>query len=166
MEKLSKVEKEKDIEEFEREKKQTEQNVYREKMDFLTKKYSEILEKEPVIVYTQHDNYKPEKTREFNNIRDMKTDTTGTGGRITAYFDYDDYISVDKDSFSPSNYFQSGSGYYKMTKDSFNNILNMMDELIKDSGYTEAEKNKMFQSVVDGLKNKIIDEKSLEQVEK
>ena len=152
-------------EEFEQQKKDVEWNNKQENAKYLASKFSEILAKNPIIVYVKHGNFKTEDNGiKFDKVKETRTDESGTGGYIEVIFNDRDSIAVNKDKFSGSNFFEKQSDYYKITKESYQSILTMMDRLIKISGYTEVEKEKMFQMVVDNFKNKIIKDKDLKQI--
>ena len=134
----------------------------KEKMKDLISKFNERLSKNPIAIYVQHDKkYKAENPRTYNAITNTYTDISGTGGSVGFDFDDREYISVTKNEIRPSSFFDSRAEYYKITEDSFQNILRMMDELIRASGYSDVDKSKMFQYVIDNFKEKIIKEEDI-----
>lgn len=159
----SKIESSKLVPLSEREKTNTEMQNYKEHMKHLAEKFSGWLQDEPITVYTQYTGFPANSERKFDQIKEVHTDRTGSGGSIDVFFDRDNYISVNKDKYSGNSQFSPTADYYKITKESFYNISRMMDELIRDSGYTEVEKTKMSKMVIDALKNKIVDGESLEK---
>ena len=150
--------------EFEDQKKNTEWNNQEESLKYLASKFSEMLAESPIVIYEEKKGSKAEEVgKKFDKVQEVRTDKTGTGGHINIIFDYNNYIAVDKDRFDACNYFQKQSDYYKITEESYQNILTMMDKLIKISGFSEVEKEKMFQMVVENFKNKIIKDEDLKQ---
>ena len=159
------VEKTEGEKKFERKKEETQWTNRQEKIKSLVLKFSEKLQKDPIIVYVKHSGFRAKKNTEYDKITDARTDTSGSGGGSTVFLGRDEWISVGKDGFNASTYFRPSSDYYKITNGSFQTILTMMDELIRESGYTETEKTKMFKAVVDGLKNKIIEDSDITEEE-
>jgi len=148
--------------EFEKQKERAEWENKQESHKYLASKFSEVLNQNPIVVYTQHRDSNPEDSgRKFDKVEEVRTDESGTGGSVSVIFDYNNWVAVDKKECKASSFFDKNNDYYKITEESFHNILDMMDELIKISGYTEIEKGKMFQSVVDSLKNKIVKKEDL-----
>ena len=131
-------------------------------MDGLAQKFSEKLKEHPINIYIKHDNLPVENNRKtrtiFGNIESVRTDESGTGGSVSINFSYNNWISVRKDKFDGSDFFNPRSAYYKINEESFQNILTMMKELINRSGYSEVEKDNMFNLVVDGLKEEDLKE--------
>lgn len=141
-----------------REKKNAEYKNYENKMAHLTEKFSELLKDNPIVTYVQHEGFGPENKKEITTIEKVYTDQSGSGGDSVVSFDSERYISVGKGGYQDS---LTNSSFNKITKESFYTISRMMDELIKDSGYSDAEKTKMSQMVIDNLKNHIIEENAL-----
>lgn len=145
-------EKEKDNKQWE-----NRQDVYKG----LALKFSELIKENPIVVYTQDDNFAPTKNIGFDNVEDVRTDESGTGGSSTINFNSRDWVSVGKNGFSSSSYFDKKNKYYKITEESLSNIMRMMKELINRSGYSDQDKAKMFQDLSDNFKDKIIKEEDL-----
>ena len=134
----------------------------REKMKDLISKFNERLSETPIAIYVQHDKkYKPENPKTYSAITNAYTDPSGTGGSVGFEFENREYLSVTKNEVRTSSFFDSRAEYYKITEESFQNILRMMDELIRSSGYSDVDKSKMFQYVIDNFKEKIINEENL-----
>lgn len=139
----------------ERDKVSTERKNYETKMAHLTEKFSELLKDNPIVTYIQHEGFGAERKHEIESIEKVYNDQAGSGGESVISFNREDYISVGKNGCKSS---LTDNSFNKISKESFYTISRMMDELIKDSGYTEAEKAKMSQMVIDNLKNHIIEE--------
>ena len=147
---------------FEREKKDLEWKNKQDVHEGLASKFSELIAENPIVIYTQHNGFKPEKMGIFfDKIKEIRTDESGTGGSISVAFNYDDWIAVRTSGFSSSNYFDKTSDYYKITKESLSNIMRMMNELIERSGYTEQEKDAMSKSVFENFRNKIVKQEDI-----
>lgn len=130
-------------------------------------KFSELIKEEPIVIYTQHDGFKPEKNEiYFNNVNEIRNDETGTGGSIEVLFSYDDWVAVGTNGCRGSSYFDKNNDYYKITQESADSVIRMMNELIERSGYSSIEKTKMSQDVFNNFKNKIVKQEDLEKVEK
>ena len=133
----------------------------------LASKFSELIKENPIIVYTQHDGFGSEQNnRFFDKVQEVRTDESGTGGSISVNFSYDDYIVVDKKGARGSYHFDKNFTHYKITKESLSNIMRMMNEMIRRSGYSDQEKAMMSQYVFDNFKGKIIKLEDLEKNEK
>ncbi len=133
-------------------------------LNHFKEEFSKILKENPIQIFTKNADYPAEKLRGIDNIKNVNIDESGTGGIVSVNFSYDDYISVTTKGFSGSSPFNKKYDFYKINEVSFQNILTMMDELIKRSGYSEQEKSKMFQFVVDGLKDKVIKDEEIKKV--
>ncbi len=147
-----------EIKKFEEDKKHIEAKNRKEMLGFLTSKFSEKLSENPVIIYTQHENEKPgESFRNLNTVKSVRSDESGTGGDVGMEFnDGHQYLLVGKNGVSTDSTLHPNADYYKITKDSYHTLLTAMNELIEISGYSEKEKAKMFQDVIDNFKNKIV----------
>jgi len=149
---------------FESDKKRVERDNKQENTKYLATKFSEVLAQNPIVVYTNHEGSKrKDVSKKCDKVQEVRTDESGTGG-VSVYFDSSDWVSVGENGFSASNFFDKKTGYYKITEESYQNILTMMNELIKASGYTEVEKQKMFQMVVDNFKGKILKPEDIEGI--
>jgi len=141
-------------------------------LEDLKNKFNEILKENPIVFYSKKfKNEKPMKTgTSFNLIKDVRTDESGTGGNIgftASYADkerkegyYDSYFFVDKNKANGHYEFNS-KDESRITKESFQNIVTIMNDLIKISGYSEKDKNQMFLYVIDNFKDKILKDEDL-----
>lgn len=146
--------------EFEKKKEKVEYDNRRENHQYLASKFSEKLAESPIVFYYQDINSFAKIDKVFDKVTEVRTDESGTGGSVDINFTYNDWISVNKTNFRTSDSFER----YKISEESFQNILTMMSEAIKISGYSEAEKNKMFQDVVNYFKSRIINKEDLEKI--
>lgn len=143
---------------FERQKKDIEWKNKSEIKEHLASKFSELIAENPIVVYysqVNEDTGTENIRASFNKVKEVRIDESGTGGSMQLIFNYDDWVAVGKEGCRGSNYFDKSSNYYKISKDSADNIISMMNELIKRSGYNEQEKTKMLEDVVNNFKNKI-----------
>jgi len=136
------------------EQKHIEMSNHKGVVEELQSEFNERLSEKSIKIYTQHsENDEPRLSRELRLVKSVSVDETGTGGSVGLNFE-NDYISVrPQDGLSASGLFKQD--FYKLTSDSYHTILDMMNDLIKQSGYSDSEKDKMFNFVVNGLKNMI-----------
>ena len=152
----------------------------KENNEYLISKFSEKLAEAPIVVYLQHGEGAPQKkdTRTFNKVERVFTNQFGTGAGVSVQFDKDNWIGVsigtvegkieDKVNgrVDTSYPFDKNNGFYKITEETFQNILSIMSELIERSSCPDTEKQKMFQLVIDNFRNKIIKDEDVEKIEK
>ena len=141
---------------FEKEKEDIKWKNQQEKTKYLMSKFSEVLAQNPIEIYTKYGDRIEKVGIIFDKIERVTTDESGTGGNIEVIFNNNNYIAVSKRGFGSSSLFGK-EGQHKIKKEAFQNILTMMSELIKASGYSETEKSKMLQDVVDNFKDNIIE---------
>lgn len=144
--------------EVEKEKMGVQMDNRRAEIENMISKFTEKLSANPIKLYTQHTGSSPSESGSLDKVKNVSFDESGTGGDSSIDFGNHEYIAVNKDGLRTSTYFNSENDYYKVNNDSYHNILTMMDELIKNSGYSETEKSKMFKYVIDNFKNKILKE--------
>ncbi|MEA3399267.1 MAG: hypothetical protein U9R00_02000 [Patescibacteria group bacterium] len=137
------------MENFEKQKKQHEEDHEQKEDKRFLDEINEIFKKNPIKFYEDSG---VESNKKIDNVKSISSDKSGTGGKIGIEFTYDDYVSVNKKSFNSGGVFNYSR--MKIDDESFHNILTAMDKLIKKSGYSEVEKEKMFNMVVDKLDQK------------
>lgn len=140
----------------------------KENNEYLISKFSEKLAEAPIVVYLQHGESEPQKkdTRTFNKVEKVFTNQFGTGAGVSVQFDKDNWIGVNIGTVDTSYPFDKNNGFYKITEETFQNILSIMSELIERSSCHDTEKQKMFELVVDNFRNKIIKDEDVEKIEK
>ena len=164
MEGLKKVSDEK----FELEKRNTEQKNEEENQKYLISKFSEKISQNPIIVYVQYGSgEKPYgDSIRIDKVDGVLTDEQGKRNGVVVNFNKDITIAVSPSGIRASGFFSEKSEFYKVTNESYHNILSMMSELIEKSSYSDADKSKMLQNVINNFRNKIIKDEDVEKVEK
>lgn len=154
----------KDLQKFEQQKISLENQRNEEELKELKNKFSKILEENPIAFYN-FDNYrevnKYEKEGELNFVSGIEVDKSGKGDGVKLSFNYGNFIKVETKKEQPVSL--SNNLYRKnITEESFQNILTMMYDLIKISGYSDSEKEKMFQGLNNFFKGSVVNKKLLE----
>ena len=128
-----------------------------EKIEGLLLKFSDLIKENPIIVtYTGGENSKMEHAEKIDKIESVVSDKNGVGDNTGVRFSNGEYIYIRRNAVDASPLFVEGSTGNKITEESFQNILTIMKELIKISGYDNADKEKMFELVVNNFKDSII----------
>lgn len=153
---------------FEQQKKNIEWNNKEAKLNDFKNEFNEILSQNPINIYTQYN--KDMKARKenlfFKGVESLRSDESGTGGNVGFELTIKggkvyDWIYVNKDGSVSADHYLRKDDCYKITNDSFQNILTMVNKLIKNSGYNDKEKNAMFNGIVEHFKGKIIKDEDL-----
>ena len=152
-----------DLEEFKFQKEFAEEESGRKVEEELKSKFSEILKEHPIVIYKKE----IDPTQKYSEIKldDLKDINLGRyGGDVHILFDRDNFFSVGKNGFyAMPKYFNSRYTSH-ITKETFDNIVMMMNQLIERSEYSSDKKEKMMNNVVSGLKYKIIGEEELKKL--
>jgi hypothetical protein len=147
---------------FEQDKRYVEDSNYREKINHFVSKFSEKLSENPIKEYVQHKSDEfPKEQGSLNKVTSIRFDESGTGGSMGIEFGSYNYINVDTSGTRGGGVFEKNADYYKVSQNSFHDIVSMMDQLIKSSGYTDMEKTKMLDYVIKHFEHKVITEDAL-----
>lgn len=86
------------------------------------------------------------KVSEVKSLENISI-SNGDGGDISVSFNNNDFFSVGKDGVVRTHIYRNIKD-----KNSFHNFLDIMQKLINESGYSEVEKTKMSNGVIQKLK--------------
>lgn len=110
----------------------------------LKSKYEEKIKENSIKIFSELSG-----TKEIKSIYKIETDSLGSGGNIGLAFENGDkYLYIDKNGKINDGLFNN---IYKTDKNSFDNIITIMTDLINRSGYSENEKSKMQREIISYL---------------
>lgn len=147
-------------EEFEKQKGAVELENRKNKEKFLIENFSEKLRGGPIVVYKEG---KKGIFSQSDKVEDVRLNYDDQG--ISVFFNHNNWIEVYANTKGIGFYdsFASKEEDYKITKDSFDTILNIMHDAIEATVCSDSDKEKMFQMIIDNFKNKIIKDEGMEK---
>lgn len=138
---------------FENQKEAAQLERKKNKEKFLIENFSEKLRGGPIVVYKEG---KKGIFSQSDKVEDVRLNYDDQG--ISVFFNHNNWIEVYANTKGIGFYgsFDSKEEDYKITKKSFDTILNVMHDAIEATACSEPDKEKMFQLIIDNFKNKII----------